>query len=84
MLLKPGKLGIGVFLAIVGVVVLLVGFQQVSVDCSSNTQPTNGQVYIGAQICSSVLGYSLEAVGGIAIAGGIALLAAALIDSKKP
>ena len=30
------------------------------------------------------LGYPLEAVGAIAIACGIALLAAALIDSKKP
>ncbi len=38
---------------------------------------------IGAQICSSI-GYPVEAVGAIAIAGGIALLAAAMIDSKKP
>ena len=65
----------GLFVGVLGVVVLLIGFQQVN-SCSSLQEIFRE--------CSRTLGYSLEGVGGILIAGGFAVLAVVLVVSKKP
>ena len=68
-------MGIALFGTIVGVVVLLIGLQQAS-SCSS--------LQAHFRECSGVLGYSMEVGGGVLVAGGIAVLAAVSVSSKKP